>query len=133
MRRQELQERVGKIYESFDLGDLNAYRAAFADEIVWHVPGDNPVSGVYRGAEEYFQTMPGRMSPLDDWRFTVGRIEVNERDNAALVAVHLVGARRGRRIDMDGHHMIRLNDEGLVIEGWGFVEDQAALDEFFSA
>jgi hypothetical protein len=34
---------------------------------------------------------------------------------------------------MDGHHMIRLDDDGLVVEGWGFVQDQAALDEFFSA
>jgi ketosteroid isomerase-like protein len=42
MKRQELQERVRKVYESFDLGDLSAYRAAFADGIVWHVPGDNP-------------------------------------------------------------------------------------------
>jgi SnoaL-like domain len=97
------------------------------------VPGDNPVSGVYRGAEAYFVTMPGRMSPLDDWRFTVGAIEVNEGDNAALVAVHLTGSRRGKRIDMDGHHMVRLDDDGLVVEGWGFVQDQAALDEFFSA
>ena len=43
MERQELQERVRKVYESFDLGDLSAYRAAFAVGIVWHVPGDNPV------------------------------------------------------------------------------------------
>ena len=133
MKRQELQERVRKVYESFDLGDLSAYRAAFADGIVWHVPGDNPVSGVYRGAEAYFVTVPGRTSPLDDWRFTVGTIEVNEGDNAALVAVHLTGSRRGKRIDMDGHHLIRLDDDGLVVEGWGFVQDQAALDEFFSA
>jgi hypothetical protein len=34
---------------------------------------------------------------------------------------------------MDGHHMIRLDDDGLVVEGWCFVQDQAALDEFFSA
>ena len=55
MKRQELQDRVRRIYESFDLGDLGAYRAAFADGIVWHVPGDNPVSGVYRGAEAQLQ------------------------------------------------------------------------------
>jgi hypothetical protein len=68
-----------------------------------------------------------------DQLWCLGDIVGPGRDNAALVALHLVGSRRGRRIDMDGHHMIRLNDEGLVIEGWGFVEDQAALDEFFSA
>jgi hypothetical protein len=34
---------------------------------------------------------------------------------------------------MGGYHMIRLNEEGRIAEGWGFVEDQDVLDDFFSA
>jgi hypothetical protein len=29
--------------------------------------------------------------------------------------------------------MIRLNAEGRIVEGWGFTQDQDALDDFFSA
>jgi uncharacterized protein len=133
MERSELERRVRQLYEAFALGDAGAYRDAVADDIVWHVPGDNPVSGVYCGQDAYLRVMPERMGPLDEWRFTVGDIVTNERDRAALVAVHLAGERRGVRVDMPGHHMIRLAEDGRVAEGWGFVADQAALDAFFSA
>jgi len=133
MDRQQLDERVRTLYAAFAAGDATAYRAAFAEDVVWHVPGDNPVSGAYRGAQAYFETMPARMSPLDDWTLTVTGVCSNQKDNAALVAFHLRGSRKGRSVDMDGYHMIRLNDDGKIVEGWGFTEDQDALDAFFAA
>lgn len=133
MDRQALQQRVRSMYAAFAAGDTEAYRAAFAEDIVWHVPGDNPVSGAYRGTEEYFGTMVERMDPLDEWRITVNDVLTNETDKAALVAFHLTGSRRGRHVDMDGCHVIRLNAEGKIVEGWGFTQNQDALDEFFSA
>ena len=53
------------MYDAFTRGDFDAYTAAFSSDIVWHVPGDNPVSGRYTG-QEYFTTMPERMAPLDE-------------------------------------------------------------------
>lgn len=46
---------------------------------------------------------------------------------------HIDGERKGKTIDMHGAHIMRLNDAGQVVEGWGFWEDQDAVDEFFSA
>lgn len=66
-----------------------AERASIAPDIVWHVPGHNPVSGDYHGFEAYTELMPARI--------------------------------------------LRLNDSGQIVEGWGFTSDQDALDEFFSA
>jgi hypothetical protein len=96
------------------------------------VPGDNPVSGTYRG-EEYFTTMPDRMGPLDEWTIEVTDVLTNEKDRAALVAFHLVGSRRGRSVDLNGNHVVRLDESGRIVEGWGFTGDQDALDAFFSA
>jgi ketosteroid isomerase-like protein len=133
MKASELEQHVRTMYAAFAAGDADAYRTAFAEDIVWHVPGENPVSGAYRGSHEYLVTMPERMGPLDEWVITPGEVSVNARDRAALVAFQVTGSRRGRRVDMGGHHMIRLDESGRVVEGWGFAEDQAALDEFFSA
>jgi uncharacterized protein len=133
MERRQLEERVRTMYAAFAGGEEAAYRAAFADEVVWHVPGENPVSGAYRGSSEYFETMPARMSPLEYWTITVRDVFTNQRDDAALVAFHLTGSRKGRSVEMAGYHMIRLDHEGRIVEGWGFVEDQDALDAFFSA
>jgi ketosteroid isomerase-like protein len=132
MDRQQLSGRVRAIYAAFASGDPDAYRAAFSPAIVWHVPGDNPVSGTYRG-EEYFTTMPDRMGPLDEWTIEVTDVLTNEKDRAALVAFHLVGSRRGRSVDLNGNHVVRLDESGRIVEGWGFTGDQDALDAFFSA
>jgi ketosteroid isomerase-like protein len=132
VERAQLIQRVRQVYAAFASGDAEIYRAAFAAGVVWHVPGDNPVSGEYRG-EDYFTTMPQRMAPLDEWRFTVTDVWTNEKDLAALVAFHLIGVRRGVTIDMDGHHLIRLDAAGHIVEGWGFAADQDALDAFFRA
>ena len=107
------------MYDAFGRQDSEAYRGFFAEDVVWHVPGDTPVSGRYAGQAEYFDTMPERMAPLDEWRITPTRVMTNEQDAAALIAFHLTGLRRGRRIEMDGYHMVRLDEAGRGAGGLG--------------
>src|SRR5262245_13869382 len=54
-----------------------AERRSIASDIVWHVPGHNPVSGEYRGFEAYTELMPARMAPLTRWEFTLLSVMVN--------------------------------------------------------
>jgi hypothetical protein len=84
--------------------------------VVWHVPGDNPVSGAYRGPVEYLETMPARMGPLDRCSIAVTDVLTNQKDDAALVAFHLEGSCRVRTVDMDGFHMIRQDEAGRIVE-----------------
>ncbi len=106
-------------------------RANIAQDIVWHVPGHNPVSGDYRGFEEYTRLMPSRMAPLTRWDFTLGDVMVN--GDYVMTTIRLKGERKGKVIDIKGGHLMRVSDEGKVVEGWGFTDDQDALDDFFSA
>jgi ketosteroid isomerase-like protein len=99
-------------------------------DIVWHVPGHNPVSGDYRGYDQYFNAMVARMQPLDRWDFTVQDVMVN--GDLVVATITLKGERRGRTVDLRGAHVMR-NKGDKVVEGWGFTHDQDALDEFFSA
>jgi ketosteroid isomerase-like protein len=105
-------------------------RANIAPDIVWHVPGHNPVSGDYHGMEEYTQLMPSRMAPLNTWDLETQDIMVN--GNYVVATVSLKGERKGKKVDLRGAHIMRMNDQGQVEEGWGFLSDQDALDEFFS-
>lgn len=107
-----------------------AVRANIAPDIVWHVPGHNPVSGDYHGFEEYTQVMPARMAPLTRWDFTLEDVMVN--GNYVMTTFSLQGDRKGFTVDLRGGHLMRL-ENGKVVEGWGFTDDQGALDEFFSA
>jgi ketosteroid isomerase-like protein len=99
-------------------------------DIVWHVPGHNPVSGDYHGMGEYTQLMPSRMAPLTSWDFEVHDVMVN--GDYVVATVHIKGERKGKRVDMPGAHIMRMNEQGQVVEGWGFLSDQDALDDFFS-
>ena len=130
MDRKTIERHVRHFYAT--VTQPESYRSVFSPDVLWHVPGDNPVAGPYRG-EDYFTLMPARMAPLDEWTFELTQVLTNERDRAALAMFHLIGRRRGVSIDTDGAHMLRLDEAGRVIEGWGFTADQATLDRFFSA
>lgn len=105
--------------------------ATIADDVVWHVPGHNPVSGDYHGREAYTHEMTGRMAPLDRWAFEV--LDVMPNGNHVMATLRIVGERKGVAVDLRGGHLMRLDEEGRVVEGWGFTSDQDALDAFFSA
>jgi len=108
-----------------------AERANIAQDIVWHVPGHNPVSGEYRGFDAFTQLMPSRMAPLTRWDFALVDIMVN--GNYVMTTFRLQGERKAETVDVRGGHLFRLNTAGQVVEGWGFTNDQDALDHFFSA
>jgi hypothetical protein len=88
------------------------------------------VSGDYQGAD-YFQVMPARMAPLDRWEFKVLAVMVNQ--DHVVTHFHLVGERKGKKIDTHGGHILRFDKANQIVEGWGFTEDQDALDDFFAA
>ena len=108
-----------------------AERRNIAQDIVWHVPGHNPVSGDYHGFDEYTHLMPARMAPVTRWDFTLEDVMVNA--NYVMTTFRLIGERNGQLVDLRGGHLMRLTPEGKVVEGWGFAQDQDALDRFFSA
>jgi ketosteroid isomerase-like protein len=105
-------------------------RELISPRIVWHVPGHNPVSGEYRGSDDYFGTMVARMSPLDRWDFSLQSLMVN--GDLVVTRFHVKGERKGKQVDLDGSHVIRFDSSGKIVEGWGFTDDQDALDAFFS-
>ena len=107
-----------------------AERTVAAPDIVWHVPGHNPVSGIYRGQDEYFELLPERMAPIDEWDIELQDALVN--DDLVVTTVVVRGERKGRRIELPGHHVIRLSEDGQVAEGWGFTSHQDTLDGFFA-
>jgi hypothetical protein len=75
--------------------------------------------------------MPARMAPLTRWDFELQDVMVN--GNYVVSTFRVQGERKDRQIDMHGAHIMRLDDEGHIVEGWGFTDHQDALDDFFSA
>jgi ketosteroid isomerase-like protein len=126
-------ERDKKLMELTRLlyADSTRERELVSPEIVWHVPGHNPVSGDYHGHAEYFETMVARMGELARWEFDLTRVMVN--GDYVVSQFHLVGDRNESHVDLNGSHILRFDDKDQIVEGWGFTDDQDALDAFYSA
>jgi uncharacterized protein len=107
-----------------------AERECAAPDIVWHVPGHNPVAGNYVGLNEYFELMPSRMAPLSAWDVQIRDVMVN--GDYVVATIQLRGECRGKTVDLDGAHIFRIDGQCRIAEGWGFTNRQDALDEFFS-
>ncbi len=125
-----LAQTVRQLYEAANQGDDSLRSQLWSSDIVWHVPGNNPVAGDYRGQEAYFRLLPSRMAPLEEWHFSIQHLMVN--GNYVLAWVHIEGKRKGQAIRTPGANLFRF-EQGKVAEGWGFVVDQAGLDRFFWA
>ena len=41
-------------YAAYGSGDMDTINELFADDVVWHVAGRNPLSGDYNGKEQVF-------------------------------------------------------------------------------
>jgi ketosteroid isomerase-like protein len=127
-------ERIALVRRFYAAGpaDDDSARSEFAEpDIVWHVPGENPVSGRYQGFQEVFNEIGRRMQPLDVWTVDVTQVMANED---LVVGVVEVAARRGsHHIVSRGAHVFRFSDRGLIAEVWGFLENQAGLDDLLSA
>jgi uncharacterized protein len=108
--------------------DRDRYGFASPD-IVWHVPGDNPVARDYTGVDDVFRVMGETMQPLDEWRIEV--VDVFGNRDLVMATVNLVAHRGPHRVESTGGHVFRFDDAGRMVEAWGFVRDQQALDELF--
>ena len=122
---------VRRYYAAGAAADDSGRRDLVSPDIVWHVPGDNPVAGEYRGADAVLVIIGERMAPLTVWDIEV--VDVMGNADHVVATVRVRGERRGIKVDMPGAHAFRLDDDGRIVEGWGFLADQGGLDEFFRA
>ena len=129
-RTKTKQEQINKQNMFLMYNGDKAERAKIASDIVWHEPGDNPVSGTHHGFKEYTKLMPTRMAPSASWDFTLGEVMVN--GDFAMITFRLQGECKNKTIDLRGGHLMKFNDEGQIVEGWGFTDNQDVLDEFLS-
>lgn len=118
-------------YAAFAEGDMDTLRELIADDTVWHVPGDHPLSDDYKGKDEVFGFFDQQLERTDG-TFRIELHDVLANDEHAVALVRFYGQRKGR--DLDGAlvtHVFHVED-GQATEFWASPFDQAAADEFWS-
>jgi RNA 2',3'-cyclic 3'-phosphodiesterase len=111
-------------------GGVDAVRELLAEDVVWHVPGENAIAGEHRGVEAVLAYMDTRRRIMDG----TFRVSVH---GAALIAgrvVQLAGGtavRDGRSVAWETVGVFRV-DGGRIAECWLVPFDQAAFDAIWS-
>ncbi len=118
-------ELMRKGYAAFASGDMDTVSALMGDDIVWHSPGNNPLSGEFKGKDEVFGEF-AKLVELTEGTFGQDIHDVVANDEHAVV---LVDSRwdkprtfRGRNV-----HVWHVSG-GKVTEFWSYGEDQAGED-----
>ncbi|WP_017590763.1 nuclear transport factor 2 family protein [Nocardiopsis ganjiahuensis] len=123
---------VRQYFEALAAKDFATVASMFADDIVWHQPGDNRFSGTHRGSEAVNEMIGGMMAVSE------GTFELTMTGepmvNGALVAapVHFAGKREEAEMAMGGVDLLRI-EGGKLAEAWLFSADPQAEDAFWGA
>jgi uncharacterized protein len=117
-------------YDAFGRGDMEWLTEHFADDIVWHVPGQNPFAGDHRGKEAVFALFAKQMELAGgSLRLEIHDVLANDEHGVALATV--TATREGKSLEDRQAHVFHVRG-GKVTEFWSHPGDQRAVDEFLA-
>lgn len=123
--------RIASGYDAFSRGDIDAAMAAFAENVLWHVPGRGPLSRDYHGRADVLGFFKHFME-LSDGTFHVTVDKVLAKDDVVVVLCTERARRAGRSWSSPQVHVWTVKD-GHATVFWQYQGDQQAEDEFWSA
>ena len=119
-----------KGYEAFASGDIAAITDLFAEDMVWHVPGNNLISGEHKGRDAVFAVFAKTME-LTGGTFKIDLHDIVTNDEHTVSLSRASASRQGKQLDLRGVDIYHIRN-GKVTEWWSFTDDQRLDDEFWS-
>jgi ketosteroid isomerase-like protein len=124
-------QRARRAYEAFDKADMETVSELMADDVVWHVGGNNALSGEYKGKDAVFGFF-GKLMQLTGGTFKLEVHDILANDEHSVTLVTETAEKDGKKYENRAVHITHPDSQGRVKEFWAFNEDQAAGDAFFS-
>ena len=116
--------------DALSRGDIATAMSFYSDDVVFHYPGRNPLSGDYRGKSDVLALMQRVMQLTNgSFRPDVHDILASDDHVAALVRVH--AERDGVPVEWTSLDLFHLRDDSLS-EHWVHEVDQDLVDRFWS-
>jgi ketosteroid isomerase-like protein len=121
---------AGTYVDAVSAKDFAAVAGLFADDIVWHQPGNNRLSGTHRGRAAVDQVIGATMA-ISEGTFELavtGAPMVN--GDMVAIPVHFSAQRDGVKLAQDGVDVLRIEGDRIA-EVWLFSTVQDAEDAFW--
>ncbi len=114
--------------EAMVRGDMAWMNEHTADDIVWHVGGNNKMTGEYRGKEKLGEMFAGLQETMGDG----GEIHdvVGNAEHVVTMGTASLKAPDGDSVEYRYVNIFHVKD-GKVTEVWGMGEDDSVTDLFF--
>jgi hypothetical protein len=123
-------DRVRQALDAFAAEDWDRMNSHLDDHVVWHVGGDHPLAGTYRGRESVMSYMrAARALTGGTLRLEVGEVLAN--DDFGAVILRATAQRNGKQLDVQMAEAIRFGEDGRWAEFWALSDNQATVDEFW--
>lgn len=116
-------------HDAFRNGDVEFLAEIFAEDTVWHWPGNGPLGGEFRGRDAVLALLAKLGEMADSVEFVDEDFLASDTRTAGLS--HMKATRGDKTLEYDLCEVVRWRD-GKVEEEWVFVDDQSAYDEFWS-
>lgn len=117
-------------YQAFCDGDFEAMGRVLHDEVVWHVGGHQASSGDKQGRDEVLAFLRATAEATHrNFRIQVHDLLANDEHVVALC--HVTSTRDGDTYRADEVHVFHVDEDGRVVEAWGFTADPAHQGAFW--
>lgn len=121
---------VGQYGAALAAGDMAALTAVLHQDVIWHQPGENVLSGDHVGPDGIVGHL-GRFMERSNGTFRLETLAVTEAGNLVATTVRFTASRPGLP-DLDQHGVDVFRIEGdRIAEVWLMGEDQAVEDAFW--
>ncbi len=130
MGSDENAELVRRGYAAFSAGDMATLNELFADDAVWHVPGNNSMSGAKKGREAIMAFFGELMTGTGGTATSTLQEVIGGEDHT--IGRHRNHAERNGKVNDQDSVLVFTIRDGRVAEVQEFQEDTALSDDFWA-
>jgi ketosteroid isomerase-like protein len=130
MGAEENADLVRRGYAAFSSGDIATLSGMFAENAVWNVPGDSPLSGPKEGRDAILAFF-GETMTLTGGTFKVTLDDVIAGETHTVALHHTHGERNGKVLDQKAANVFRILD-GQVVEVSEYSDAGGVGDAFWA-
>ena len=120
---------VRRVYEAFNIGDLDALTGLLSPDVSLLQPGRSAVSGLYKGRDAVFGWF-GAMAAATDGTFRAELLELYPNDTQVVAVNRATGTRGDATLSADAALVFEVSD-GVVTAITAHEMHQEEWDEFF--
>jgi len=118
-------------FDALAKGDMETVGSLFADDVIWHQPGQGVISGTIYGKENVF-THLGKFMQLSQGTFGIDDVEyITSNGDLVAASIHFKAEAQGKSIAMRGMDIMRFESEKIK-EVWLYSEDIEVEDAFWT-